>query len=167
MFHANEARLIFDDDGIRRAKIPAERPKNFYTHKQKVKKNLNDRMLDKSGEFFLKSCVSNVSVNSNWVHPPWTTPGKIFSSDRIPAKFFCLIPCLGAKNDGQIPQGLGEIFPKLEETLPSACEKSSRNPENYETVQIFCFENLTKLLHFRLKQNHSKVFKYYSLQHFN
>ena len=33
----------------------------------------------------------NVSVNSNWVHPPRATPGKIFLSERIPAsraKFF-------------------------------------------------------------------------------
>ena len=28
---------------------------------------------------------SNVSVNSNWVHPPRATPGKIFLSERIPA----------------------------------------------------------------------------------
>ena len=33
------------------AKIPAERSKSFCTHIKIVKKNPNDRMLDKSGEF--------------------------------------------------------------------------------------------------------------------
>ena len=51
MFRAIEARLIFHDGGIGTAKIPAERSKSFCTHIKKVKKNLNDRMLDKSGEF--------------------------------------------------------------------------------------------------------------------
>ena len=35
--------------------------------------------------------LSYVSVDSNWVHPPRATPGKIFLSERIPvtrAKFF-------------------------------------------------------------------------------
>ena len=59
--------------------------------------------------------------------------------------------------------GVGQNFPKLEETPPYANKKSLRNSGNYETVQIFCLENLTKLLYFRLKQNHLKVFKYSSL----
>ena len=56
--HATKARLIFHDGGIGTAKIPAVRLKSFYTHIKKVKKNPNDRMLYKSGEFLLKPCVS-------------------------------------------------------------------------------------------------------------
>ena len=62
MFHAIEARLIFHDGGIGTAKIAAERSKSFCTHIKKVKKNPNDRMPDKSGEFFLKPCVFKVYI---------------------------------------------------------------------------------------------------------
>ena len=104
----------------------------------------------------------NVSVNSNWVHPPGN-PREIFlegANHGHPGKYFCLIPCPGAKNDGQISRGWGKIFPNSKKLPLKACKKSSRNSENYETVKIFCLENLTQLLYFRLKQNHSKVFKY-------
>ena len=76
-------------------------------------------------------CWPNVSVNSNWVHPPRATPGKIFLSERIPAtraKFFCLIPCPGAKNDGQIPRGWGKIFPSSKK-LPL---KHAKNPQEIQ-----------------------------------
>ena len=53
----------------------------------------------------LKLSEYNVSVNSNWVHPPRATPWKIFLSERIPGTIFCLIPCPGAKIDGRIPGG--------------------------------------------------------------
>ena len=59
--------------------------------------------------------------------------------------------------------GVEQNFPKLEETPIKLAKNPLRNSENYETVQIFCLENLTKLLYFRLKQNHWKVFKYSSL----
>ena len=37
------------------------------------------------------------------------------------------------------------------------------DPREKFSVQIFYLENLTKPLYFRLKQNHSKVFKYSNL----
>ena len=66
------------------------------------------------------STQSNVSVNSNWVHPPGQPRGKFFerANPGHPGKFFCLIPYPGAKNDGRIPPGMGQNFPKLEETAP-------------------------------------------------
>ena len=46
----------------------------------------------------------NISVNSNWVH---LSPGKFFqrANPGHPGKFFCLVSCPGAKNDGRIPGG--------------------------------------------------------------
>ena len=63
---------------------------------------------------------SNVSVDSNWVHPPRATPGKIFLSERIPAtraKFFVQFPAPGQKMMVEFP-GVGQNSPKLEGTAP-------------------------------------------------
>ena len=52
--------------------------------------------------------------------PPPGNPGENFferANPGHPGKFFCLIPCPGAKNDGQIPR-CGAKFPKCEETAP-------------------------------------------------
>ena len=48
-----------------------------------------------------------VSVTSNWVHPPGNPWENFFerANPDHPGKFFCLIPCPGAKNDGRIPGG--------------------------------------------------------------
>ena len=70
-----------------------------------------------------KHCISyptNVSVNSNWVHPPGNPRENFF--ERVnpghPGNFCCLIPLPRGKNDGRIP---GERnFPKLEETASYA-----------------------------------------------
>ena len=61
--------------------------------------------------------------------------------------------------------GVGQNFPKLKEIAPLSFQKYLRNhdQENYETVHIFYLENLTKPLYFRLKQNHSKIFRHSSL----
>ena len=130
----------------------------------------------KSHRYSLSQCLrkihsvlgeSYVSVNSNWVHPPLANPWENFfeqANPGHPGKFFCLIPCPGAKYGGKIPRGWGTMLPNSRK-LPL---KLAKNPQeiqkNYETVQIFCLENLRKLLYFRLKQNHSEVFKYSSLQ---
>ena len=44
--------------------------------------------------------------------------------------------------------GVGQNFLKLKETPLKLAKKSIRNSENYETVQIFCLENLEKLFVF-------------------
>ena len=41
--------------------------------------------------------------------------------------------------------GVGQNFPKLEETAACAYKKSFKNWENYETVQLFYLENLKNL----------------------
>ena len=78
MLRAIEARFIFHDGGIGTAKIPAERLESFCTHIKKVKKNSNDRMLDKSGEFFLKPCVSKDSKLSEHL------PGVMIDCNYFP-----------------------------------------------------------------------------------
>ena len=83
-----------------------------------------------------------------------------------PGKFFCLIPCPGQNMMVKLPGGGAQCY-QTRGNSPLSLQKSSRNSRNYETVQIFCLENLRKLLCFRLKQNHSEVFKYSSLQYFN
>ena len=117
-----------------------------------------------------QSRVMSQSIPTVYIPPP---PGKPRENlfERVnpghPGKSFCLIPCPRAKNDAQIPRGWGKIFPNSKKLPLKLAKNSSRNSENYETVQIFYLENLRKLLYFRLKQNHSKVFNYSSLQYFN
>ena len=76
----SRARLIFYDGGIGTAKIPAERLKSFCTHIKKVKKNPNDRMLDKSGEFFLKPCVSIMHIVFDFRRVQLVGSIKVYSS---------------------------------------------------------------------------------------
>ena len=93
---------------------------------------------------------------------PPGNPGENFferANPGHPGNFFWLIPCPGAKSDGQSPGG-GAKFSHTPRNSPLSLQKSIRNSENIETVQIFCLENLTKLLYFGMKQSHSKVFKY-------
>ena len=80
MFRAIEARLIFHEGGIGTAKIPAEKLKSLYTHIKKVKKNPNDRMLDKSGEFFLKPCVSIMHIVFDFRRVQLVGSIKVYSS---------------------------------------------------------------------------------------
>ena len=50
-------------------------------HMKKVKKNPNDRMLDKSGEFFLKPCVfKGLYHSSHWwvLLRSWSVPGEFW-----------------------------------------------------------------------------------------
>ena len=63
--------------------------------------------------------VLNVSVNSNWVHPPGQPPEIFFerANPDQPGNFFCPIPCPGAKNYGRIPRGWGKIFPNSKKLL--------------------------------------------------
>ena len=65
--------------------------------------------------------IINVSVNSNWVHPPPPgNPGEKFferANPGHPGKLFCLIPCPGAKNYCRIHRGWGKIFPNSKKLL--------------------------------------------------
>ena len=103
-----------------------------------------------------------VSVNSNWVHPPPGNPGKIFwaSESRPPRQNFLSNSLPRGKKWRSNAWGWGKIFAYSKKLPIKLAKKSLRNSEKFEKVQIFCLENLTKLLYFRLKQNHSKVFKY-------
>ena len=44
-----------------------------------------------------------------------------------PGKFFCLIPCPGARNDGRIPRGWGKIFPNSKKLLRIKLAKVLKN----------------------------------------
>ena len=63
MFSATEARLIFDDAMVTwNSKKFLLKNLRVSIHIKKMKKNLNDRMHDKSGEFFLKPFVSIMHI---------------------------------------------------------------------------------------------------------
>ena len=59
------------------------------------------------------------SIPTGHILPP-VNPGENFferANPGQPGKFFCLIPCPGAKTDGQIPWGWGKIFPNSKKLL--------------------------------------------------
>ena len=58
------------------------------------------------------SAAANEGVMSQSIPTGYIPPGKFFerANPSHPGKFFCLIPCPGAKSDGQIPRGWGKIF---------------------------------------------------------
>ena len=60
----------------------------------------------------------------------WQPPGKFFdrANPSHPGKFFCLIPCPGAKYDGQIPRGWGTVLPSSRR-LPL---KLAKNPQEIQ-----------------------------------
>ena len=59
--------------------------------------------------------------------------------------------------------GVGQNFPKLEETAPQACKKILKKLRKLRDSTTFLFGELKKPLCFGLKQNNSKIFKYSSL----
>ena len=72
--------------------------------------------------------------------PPGQPRGKFFerANPGHPGKFFCLIPCPGAKNDGRIPWGWGKIFPnskKLIRIKLAKVLKKLRRQRHSETTQ--------------------------------
>ena len=80
---------------------------------------------------FFANGLSNVSVNSNWINapPPPGNPRETFLSERIPATriiYFVSFSAPGQKMMVKFP-GMGQNFPKLEETAPQACKKSFKN----------------------------------------
>ena len=94
-------------------------------------KTLNLNVLDclhvsrKDNKHMLENTFSNVSVNSNSVHPlPGQPRGKFFGEreSRPPGQTFCLIPCPGAKNDGRIP-GVGAKFLHTQRNYPLSLQK--------------------------------------------
>ena len=63
--------------------------------------------------------VMSQSIPTGHIPPPGN-PGENFfeqANPGHPGKFFCLIPCPGAKNDGRIPRGWGKIFPNSKKLL--------------------------------------------------
>ena len=56
--------------------------------------------------------VMSQSIPTGYIPPG--NPGQNFferANPGHPGKFFCLIPCSGARNDSRIPRGWGKIFP--------------------------------------------------------
>ena len=73
------------------------------------------------------STVYNVSVNSNWVHPPGNLRENFFerANPRHPGNF-CLIP-VPRGDDGRISGGCGKVFPNSEKLLLKFAKKSLKN----------------------------------------
>ena len=83
------------------------------------------------------------SIPTGYIPPPGN-PWENFFERANPGhlgKVFCLIPCPGAKNDGQIPRGWGKIFPNSKK-LPLKLAKIFKKFRKLETVQIFFFGEL-------------------------
>ena len=59
--------------------------------------------------------------------------------------------------------GVGQNFPKLEETAPLACKKILKKLRKLRDSTTFLFGELKKPLCFRLKQNNSIIFRFSSL----
>ena len=88
------------------------------------------------------------SIPTGYIPPG--NPGENFferANPGHPGKFFCLIPCPGAKNDGRIP-GDGAKFPKLEETVPQACKKILKKLRKQRDSTTFFSGELEKTLMF-------------------
>ena len=96
---------------------------------------------------------------------PLGNPREIFLSERIPAtraKYFFLIPCPGAKNDGRILGG-GAKFSQTRRNYSLSLQKILKKLRKLRDSTTFLSGELKKPLCFRLKQNNSKIFKYSSL----
>ena len=86
------------------------------------------------------------SIPTGYLPPPPGNPIEIFLSELILAtQAIALSNSLPrATNDGRIP-GDGAKFSQTQRNSPLSLQKKSiRNSANYETVQIFCLENLEK-----------------------
>ena len=70
--------------------------------------------------------LSDVSVNSNWVHPPGQPQGKFFwaSESRPHGQIFLSNSLPRSQNDGRIPGGGAKFFSKLKRLLL----KLAKNP---------------------------------------
>ena len=105
-------------------------------------------------------CLSQFQLGTS----PGQPPGNCFERANLghPGNFYCLIPCPGAKKYGRIPGG-GAKFSQTRRNSYLSLPKVVKKFRKLRDSTNFCLENLTKLLYFRLKQNHWKVFKYFSL----
>ena len=114
--------------------------------------------------FLLGLCLSQFQLGTS----PLATPGKIFWGEqtRPPGQIFFSNSLPRSKKRWSNSQGVGQNFPKLEKT-PLSLQKILKKSRKLRDSTNFLFGELTKLLYFRMKQNHSKVFKYSSLQYFN
>ena len=100
------------------------------------------------------------SIPTGYILPPGNLREKFWASEsRPPRQFFCLIPCPGAKSDDRIPRGGAKFSKTGRNCLQKVLKKIKKTTRQYK----FFLDNLTKPLYFKLKQNHSKVFKYSSL----
>ena len=93
-----------------------------------------------------------VSVNSNWIQPSSNTRENVFerANPGHPGKFFVQFPVPGQKTMVEFP-GVGQNFPKLEETARQACKKFFKKLRKPRDSTIFHLENITKPLYFRLR----------------
>ena len=88
------------------------------------------------------------SVPTRYINP-LAASRNICLSEQIPANWaiFCLIPCPGAKNDGQIP-GVGQNFPRNSKKL---LLKFAKNPKKLRKLldnTKFLFGELNKIFIF-------------------
>ena len=88
------------------------------------------------------------SIPTGYIPPPPGQPRGKFFERANPGHPGSLIPCPGAKNDGRIPRGWGKIFP---------------NVNSKKLLRIKLAKVLKKIKKTTTQQNHSKVFKYSSL----
>ena len=72
-------------------------------------------------------CLSQFQLGTS---PPPGNPGENFferANPGHPGKFFCLIPCPGTKNDGQIPRGGAKFSRTRRNCSVLSLEKSLKN----------------------------------------
>ena len=104
----------------------------------------------------LKCVQCNVSVNSNWVHPPPRQPrGNFFwaSESRSPGQIFLSNSLPRGKKWWSNSRGWGKIFPDSKKLLLKLAKKILKKLRKLWDSTTFYLENLKKPLCFRLKQN--------------
>ena len=106
----------------------------------------------------------NVSVISNWIHPSGNPRGNFFerANPGHSGNFFLSNSLSRGKNDGRIP-GSGAKFSQTRRNCSLSLQKILRKLRKLRDSTNFLSGELNKTLYFRLKQNHSKVFEYSSL----
>ena len=96
-----------------------DRKKYFATDRNPPKKNFPKSKTLKN------TLVMSQSIPTGYIPPPGN-PGENFferANPGRPGKFFCLIPCPGAKNDGRIPGG-GVKFSQTQRNCSLSLQKN-------------------------------------------
>ena len=74
--------------------------------------------------------IMSQSIPTGYIPPPPGNPGENFferATPGHPGKFFCIIPCPGAKNDGQIPGGGAKFSQTRRNCSVLSLQKSLKN----------------------------------------